>query len=62
MRGVLGEPVIVENVQGAADSLGIGRVARAPPDGHTIGLDSWSKRAEIDKWWTIIKAAGIRAE
>jgi tripartite-type tricarboxylate transporter receptor subunit TctC len=38
MRLSLGQPVIVENVTGAAGTLGTGRVARAAPDGYTIGM------------------------
>jgi tripartite-type tricarboxylate transporter receptor subunit TctC len=38
MRASLGQPVIVENVGGANGSIGIGRVARAKPDGYTIDL------------------------
>jgi tripartite-type tricarboxylate transporter receptor subunit TctC len=38
MRASLGQPVIVENVGGASGSLGTGQVARAAPDGYTIGL------------------------
>ena len=36
MRTSLGQPVIVENVAGAAGNLGVGRIARASPDGYTI--------------------------
>jgi len=38
MRGSLGQPVIVENVTGAAGTVGAGRVARAAADGYTIGM------------------------
>jgi tripartite-type tricarboxylate transporter receptor subunit TctC len=38
MRGSLGQPIIIENVSGANGSIGIGRVARARPDGYTIDL------------------------
>jgi tripartite-type tricarboxylate transporter receptor subunit TctC len=38
MRTSLGQPVIVENVPGAAGNLGVGRVARAAPDGYTINV------------------------
>jgi tripartite-type tricarboxylate transporter receptor subunit TctC len=34
----LGQPVIVENVAGANGTIGVGRVARAAPDGYTIVL------------------------
>ena len=36
MRESLGQPIIVENVAGANGSIGIGRLARAKPDGYTI--------------------------
>jgi tripartite-type tricarboxylate transporter receptor subunit TctC len=36
MHVSLGQPVIVENVTGAAGSIGVSRVARAAPDGYTI--------------------------
>lgn len=36
LRASLGQPVIVENVTGASGSIGVGRVARAAPDGHTV--------------------------
>lgn len=36
MRVTLGQPVIIENVTGAAGTLGVGRVARAAGDGYTI--------------------------
>jgi tripartite-type tricarboxylate transporter receptor subunit TctC len=36
MKATLGQAVIVENVGGAGGSIGVGRVARATPDGYTI--------------------------
>jgi tripartite-type tricarboxylate transporter receptor subunit TctC len=42
MHGSLGQPVIIENVGGAAGSIGTGRVAHARPDGFTIVLGNAS--------------------
>ena len=41
MRPLLGQPVIVENVGGAGGSIGLGRLARAAPDGYTIDIGQW---------------------
>src|SRR5271169_5897914 len=41
MAEMLGQPVIVENVGGAGGSIGLGRLARAPPDGYTIDIGQW---------------------
>jgi tripartite-type tricarboxylate transporter receptor subunit TctC len=38
MRERLGQPVIIENIGGADGSIGVGRAARARPDGYTICL------------------------
>jgi tripartite-type tricarboxylate transporter receptor subunit TctC len=38
MRGVIGQPIIIENVVGADGSIGVGRAALAWPDGYTIVL------------------------
>src|SRR5436305_6179352 len=42
MRASLGQSIIVENVTGAAGSIGVGRVARAAPDGYTLSIGHWS--------------------
>jgi tripartite-type tricarboxylate transporter receptor subunit TctC len=41
MRASLGQTIIVENTTGAAGTIGVGRVARAAPDGYTIGIGHW---------------------
>src|SRR5664279_761786 len=41
MRVPLGQSVIIENVGGAGGSIGVGRVARAAPDGYTIDIGQW---------------------
>jgi tripartite-type tricarboxylate transporter receptor subunit TctC len=38
MKTSLGQPVIIENVAGAAGSVGVGRVARAAADGYTLSI------------------------
>src|SRR5262245_41130921 len=38
MRETLGQPVVIENVTGAAGSIATGRVVRAAPDGQTVVL------------------------
>jgi tripartite-type tricarboxylate transporter receptor subunit TctC len=42
MRTPLGQPIIIENVTGASGSIGVGRVARAAPDGYTLSFGTWS--------------------
>jgi tripartite-type tricarboxylate transporter receptor subunit TctC len=41
MRTSLGQPVMIENVSGAGGSIGVGRVARAAPDGYTVSIGHW---------------------
>ena len=38
MRAILGQPVIIENVAGAAGSLGVGRAVRSAADGYTLSI------------------------
>jgi tripartite-type tricarboxylate transporter receptor subunit TctC len=42
LRQVLGQSVVVDNRGGAAGSLGTAAIAKAPPDGYTIGMGSAS--------------------
>jgi tripartite-type tricarboxylate transporter receptor subunit TctC len=41
MRASLGQIVLVENTTGAGGTIGVGRVARAAPDGYTMSLGHW---------------------
>jgi tripartite-type tricarboxylate transporter receptor subunit TctC len=41
MRTQIGQTIVVENVGGAAGSIGVGRVARSVPDGYTIVAGNW---------------------
>ena len=38
LRGVLGQPVIIENIAGAAGSIGVGRAVRSAADGYTLSI------------------------
>lgn len=41
----LGQPIVIENMGGAAGSIGAGRVTRSAPDGYTLMLGSGSEVA-----------------
>ena len=38
IRAVLGQPIVIENVGGAAGSLGVTRAVRSPADGYTLSI------------------------
>lgn len=38
LEAKLGKPIVVENVAGAGGMIGVSRIAKATPDGYTIGL------------------------
>jgi tripartite-type tricarboxylate transporter receptor subunit TctC len=38
LKAILGQPVIIENVGGAAGSIGVGRAVRSPADGYTLSI------------------------
>ena len=47
MRVSLGQPLVVEYVSGAAGTLGLGRVARAAPDGYTVLIGHLGSNAVV---------------
>src|SRR3954447_5984779 len=42
MSASLGQPIVIENVTGAAGTIAIGRVARAAADGYTVVIGNWA--------------------
>jgi len=42
MGTALGQSVLIDNVAGAGGTIGVGKLARATPDGYTLGLGQWS--------------------
>src|SRR6185369_227256 len=38
IRPVLGQPVVIENVAGAAGTIGVTRAVRSPADGYTLSI------------------------
>src|SRR5262252_5506659 len=42
MSMTLGQSIIIENISGADGTIGVGRVARAAPDGYTLSVGQWS--------------------
>ncbi len=42
MSASLGHGIVIENVTGADGTIGVGRVARAAPDGYTLSIGQWS--------------------
>ena len=45
MKETLGQPLIIENRPGAGGNIGMAEVAKAEPDGHTIGFGAISTNA-----------------
>ena len=59
LRTFLGQPVIIENVGGAAGSIGVGRAVRAPADGYTLSIGTTSSHvltgALYSLQWDLVK-------
>jgi tripartite-type tricarboxylate transporter receptor subunit TctC len=41
MRLSLGQPIVIDNITGASGAIGVGRAARAEPDGYTVSVGNW---------------------
>lgn len=53
LQASLGQPVVIENVGGAGGVIGIGRVARAAPDGYTVASGNWSTFVSNGAFYTL---------
>jgi tripartite-type tricarboxylate transporter receptor subunit TctC len=53
MRVRLGQPVVVENISGTNGSIGVGRVARAAPDGYTLIVGNWNSQVANGALYTL---------
>ena len=47
IRAVLGQPIVIENVAGAAGRIGVGRAVRAAADGYTLSIGTLTTHALI---------------
>jgi tripartite-type tricarboxylate transporter receptor subunit TctC len=53
MRTTLGQPMVIENVTGAAGSIGVGRAVRAPADGYTVIAGTLTTHVLIGALYTL---------
>ena len=53
MRVLLGQAVVVENISGANGNIGVGRVARAAPDGYTLIVGNWNSQVANGALYTL---------
>jgi tripartite-type tricarboxylate transporter receptor subunit TctC len=52
MRASLGQPVVIDNTTGAGGSIGVGKVARSVPDGHTVSIGHWGTHVVNGAYYT----------
>src|SRR5690606_41545354 len=45
MSDALGQPIVMENILGASGAIGLDRLAKAKPDGYTVGTTANSLQA-----------------
>lgn len=53
LEAALGQPIVIENVGGAGGTLGVGRVARALPDGYTLLIGQWGTQVVNPATYTL---------
>jgi tripartite-type tricarboxylate transporter receptor subunit TctC len=53
MRASLGQPVLVENVTGAGGTIGVNRLFRSAPDGHTLAVGQWSSHVGAGAMYSV---------
>ena len=53
MRESLGQPIIIENVIGAAGRTGVARLASATPDGYTLSIGGWGPHVAHGALYTL---------
>src|SRR5436305_344462 len=53
MRAALGQPIVIENVAGAAGSIGVGRAARSAADGYTLSIGTLTTHVLIGGLYTL---------
>ena len=53
MKNALGQSVIIENLTGAAGTIGSTHVARSPPDGYTLILGHWQTHVANGATYTL---------
>src|SRR5947208_3879336 len=53
MRPILGQAIVIENVGGAAGSLGVGRAVRSAADGYTLSIGTSTTHMLIGGLYTL---------